>query len=116
MFSHCKLLSLQCENITNWVGALKSAPPTQFVINSTVRDPQTDNAKRKTCLSQNPTHNSGVSRMAYPRDANRGRGFGAPGQMEEWRPSAEVLDGERGLYAMLEVIFSLSDNVIGKGY
>ena len=37
---------------------------------------------------------SGVSRMAYPRGANRGRGFGAPGQIEEWRPSAEVLDGE----------------------
>ena len=31
--------------------------------------------------------------MAYPRGANRGRGFGAPGQIEEWRPSAEVLDG-----------------------
>ena len=26
---------------------------------------------------------SGVSRMAYPRGANRGRGFGAPGQIEE---------------------------------
>ena len=39
---------------------------------------------------------SGVSRMAYPRGANRGRGFGAPGQIEEWRPPAEVLDGGRG--------------------
>ena len=45
------------------------------------------------------TRRSGVSRMAYPRDANRGRGFGAPGQIEEWRPSAEVLDGGRGLDA-----------------
>ena len=54
---------------------------------------------------------SGVSRMAYPRGANRGRGFGTPGQIEERRPSAEVLDGEGG--SMLEVIISLSDNVIG---
>ena len=54
---------------------------------------------------------SGVSRMAYPRGANRGRDFGAPGQIEEWRPSAEVLDGGRG--SMLEVIISFSDNVIG---
>ena len=46
-----------------------------------------------------------------PRGANRGRGFGAPGQIEEWRPSAEVLDGGRG--SMLEVIISFSDNVIG---
>ena len=34
-----------------------------------------------------------------------------PGQIEEWRPSAEVLVGEGG--SMLEVIISFSDNVIG---
>ena len=48
---------------------------------------------------------SGVSRMAYPRGANRGRGFGAPGQIEEWRPSAEVLDGIRGLDARSDYFF-----------
>ena len=48
---------------------------------------------------------SGVSRMAYPRGANRGRGFGAPGQIEEWRPSAEVLDGGRGLDARSDYFF-----------
>ena len=48
---------------------------------------------------------SGVSRMAYPRGANRGRGFGAPGQIEEWRPSAEVLDGEMGLDARSDYFF-----------
>ena len=34
-----------------------------------------------------------------------------PGQIEEWRPSAEVLVGEGG--SMLEVIISFSDNVLG---
>ena len=48
---------------------------------------------------------SGVSRMAYPRGANRGRGFGAPGQIEEWRPSVEVLDGGRGLDARSDYFF-----------
>ena len=48
---------------------------------------------------------SGVSRMAYARGANRGRGFGAPGQIEEWRPSAEVLDGGRGLDARSDYFF-----------
>ena len=48
---------------------------------------------------------SGVSRMAYPRGANRGRGFGAPGQIEEWRPSAEVLNGGRGLDARSDYVF-----------
>ena len=43
---------------------------------------------------------SGVSRMAYPRGANRGRSFGAPGQIEEWRPSAEVLDGGRAVASL----------------
>ena len=50
-------------------------------------------------------NNSGVSRMAYPRGANQGRGFGAPGQVEEWRPSAEVLDGGRGLDARSDYFF-----------
>ena len=48
---------------------------------------------------------SGVSRMAYPRRANRGRDFGAPGQIEEWRPSAEVLDGGRGLDGRSDYFF-----------
>ena len=48
---------------------------------------------------------SGVSRMEYPRGANRGRDFGAPGQIEEWRPSAEVLDGGRGLDARSDYFF-----------
>ena len=38
--------------------------------------------------------------MAYPRGANRGRSFGAPGQIEEWRPSAEVLDGGRAVASL----------------
>ena len=52
-----------------------------------------------------PSPFSGVSRMAYPRGANRGRGFGAPGQIEEWRPSAEVLDGGRRLDARSDYFF-----------
>ena len=54
---------------------------------------------------KNTIFSSDVSRMAYPRGANRGRGFGAPGQIEEWRPSAKVLDGGRGLDARSDYFF-----------
>ena len=43
--------------------------------------------------------------MAYPRGANRGRGSSAPGQIEEWRPSAEVLGGGRGLDTRSDYFF-----------
>ena len=54
---------------------------------------------------------SGVSSMAYPRGANRGRGFGAPGKLKNGAPRRRCWMGEGG--SMLEVFISFSDNVIG---
>ena len=54
---------------------------------------------------------SGVSRMAYPRGANRGRGLAPPGKLKNGAPRRRCWMGEGG--SMLEVIISFSDNVIG---
>ena len=54
---------------------------------------------------------SGVSRIAYPRGANRGRGFGAPGKLKNGAPRRRCWMGEGG--SMLEVIISFSGNVKG---
>ena len=59
----------------------------------------------------NSIYCSGVSRMAYPRGANRGRGFGAPGKLKNGAPRRRCWMREGG--SMLEVIISFSDNVIG---
>ena len=59
----------------------------------------------------NAVYFSGVSRMAYPRGANRGWGLAPPGKLKNGAPRRRCWMGEGG--SMLGVIISFSDNVIG---
>ena len=54
---------------------------------------------------------SGVSRMAYPRGANRGRVLAPPGKLKNGAPRGRCWMGEGDLNARSDYFFS--DNVIG---